>query len=63
MEEGNSMAKRLIEIPKGVNVRLKAIAEAQGTSVLAVILRLLDEGSKKEYSAARKKLNKLAAGK
>jgi len=56
------MAKRLIEIPDGINVRLKAIAETQRTSVLAVIIRLLDEGSKKEYPAARKKLNKRAEG-
>lgn len=56
------MAKRLIEIPKEVNVRLKAIAEAKEVSVMSVILRLLDSGSKKEYPAARRKLNKIARG-
>jgi len=57
------VAKRQLDIPDAVNIRLKAIADAQGTSVLAVIIRLLDEGSKKEYPAARKKLNKMAEGK
>ncbi|MDA2916852.1 hypothetical protein MYX64_08450 [Nitrospinae bacterium AH_259_B05_G02_I21] len=56
------MAKRTFDIPEPINIRLKAIAEVQGTSILSVIIRLLDEGSKKEYPAARKKRNKMAEG-
>ncbi len=62
-KEGKIVAKRQLDIPDAVNIRLKAIAYAQGTSVLAVIIRLLDEGSLKEYPAARRKLNKMAEGK
>jgi hypothetical protein len=62
-EDRNKMAKRTFDIPDAVNIRLKAIAGAQGTSVLAVIIRLLDEGSMKEYPAARRKLKKMAEGK
>lgn len=57
------MPKRIIDIPEEVNIRLKTIAESQGKSVKSVIVRMLDEGSKKEYPDARKKLNRMAKGK